>query len=635
MSRWIKLLHRLAQLVVIKNRALNRASELACLKPLIEKTRALIQSLKQKLRQKVGGRLCTFTAAQPDFVQLEAMEQRLLLSSDLSISSFHADGQLKVNYDIAGQNAQAFDLSVYRSSDGVTLDGLVTTRRIDAGADLTLGSHTSTLTASFTDVQEDYKLIAVIDAAGENAESNETNNTAGFAGGVFVSADSIVHVHGDEGADTIAITKPGNVKVTFNGTLYQYAASSVSAIHIRTHGGDDVMNAGTGVNKSIWVFGGIGADDLTGGASDDYIDGGAGNDILTGRTGDDVIEGRDGDDIIVGDAGNDILRGGDGNDNIDGQENNDLIEGGAGNDILRGGNGSDTIDGGDGDDDIEGNENADIIMGGLGNDTIDGGTGADTIDGGAGHDIIYGSEDPDLIYGGDGNDVIDAGYGHDVVYGGDGDDIISGKAGGDTLYGEAGNDILDGDSGTNTLDGGKGIDTFDGVTESNTAPLASGIVDVGADEDATLPGVDLKGVFEDAEHFDGELVYTVVGNSNPSLVSSATVDAFGVLSVILAADAWSNSQLTIRATDPLGLYAETSFTVNVAAVNDAPIAVSPDLVQVSEDGAATAIDLHALFADVDDADGTRLRVTLGSERLGRDSDYRWSCLLYTSPSPRD
>jgi len=39
------------------------------------------------------------------------------------------------------------------------------------------------------------------------------------------------------------------------------------------------------------------------------------------------------------------------------------------------------------------------------------------------------------------------------------------------------------------------------------------------------------------------------------------------------------------------------------------------------------VEVAPVVTVVDDADGTRLRVTLGSERLGRDSDYRWSVFV--------
>ena len=535
---------------------------------------------------------------------MDSLEPRLLLNADLSIAAFYADGELRIDYGIAGQDAQAFDLTVYRSSDGVTLDAPVATHRVDLLADLAVGSHTSTLVVDFADVQEDYQLIAVIDVADENAESDESNNVAAFAGGVFVSADDTVHVHGDAGVDTVDVSEPADVKVTFNGTLYQYASSDVSAVHIRTHGGDDVVDAGLAVTKVIWAFGGVGADDLTGGARDDYLDGGEGNDALKGRVGNDILEGRSGNDYLVGDAGDDILRGAEGDDILDGQEDDDLLDGGDGADEIFGGYGEDTIFGGEGDDYIEGNQHADYIDAGAGDDTIDGGSGADDIHGGDGNDLIAGSDDPDLIYGDAGNDTIDAGYGNDIVYGGDGDDFIEGKVGADVLYGEAGNDTLDGGIGIDTLNGGSGIDTLDGVTEPNTAPTTSGIADQNEDEDFASLAIDLNTAFEDAEHLDSELTYSLIIDTNLALITSATIDSAGLLTLTSGPDESGAADLTIRATDPLGLYVDAAFTVTVAAVNDAPAATVMPTLEADEDAPDATIDLNAMFDDVDDPDAS-------------------------------
>ncbi len=58
------------------------------------------------------------------------------------------------------------------------------------------------------------------------------------------------------------------------------------------------------------LWGGVGADTLTGGAEDNTIGGDAGNDRLTGNSARDQIFGGDGDDTITGAGGNDYLEGG-------------------------------------------------------------------------------------------------------------------------------------------------------------------------------------------------------------------------------------------------------------------------------------------------------------------------------------
>ena len=100
------------------------------------------------------------------------------MATDIAASSFTSNNnQLLVNYSVSTQAAAAFDVAVYRSADGTMLDAMIGSTRITAAGQLAVGSnHTATITANFTDVASDYRLIAVVDAAGENAESNESNN---------------------------------------------------------------------------------------------------------------------------------------------------------------------------------------------------------------------------------------------------------------------------------------------------------------------------------------------------------------------------------------------------------------------------------------------------------------------------
>ena len=495
----------------------------------------------------------------------EQLERRELLAADLLITQFYSNGtDLLVDYDVVNEAATAFDIDITRAADGVNDDAVVHSARISDAADLAVGSHTLTIAPNFTDVQEDYWLLARIDAGGEVAETDETNNSATFDGGVFQAADGTIHVHGTSGLDDVSVTQPGLLKVRLNGVESTYTASTVTEVHTRTHEGVDDIMGGSGVAKPMWSFGGSGDDDLFGGKKDDYLDGGDGDDYIKGRQGDDELEGRDGDDEIHADAGDDVLRGGDGNDELRGNENDDLLYGGAGADSLYGGQGIDVIYGDDGDDYIEGNEKADTLYGGAGNDTIKGGYGADTIYGEDGDDTIEGNQDADTIYAGAGNDTVDAGYGNDLVYGGSGDDFIEGKQGGDTIFGEDGDDIIDGNSGTNTLDGGKGIDTIDGVTDTNTAPTGD-VANLAADEDTLPLVIDLADAFEDAEHLDSELTFTVVSNGNPTLVTSAIASGTDLI-VTVAADASGTADLTVRAEDPLNLYSEDTFTLTINAV---------------------------------------------------------------------
>ena len=91
-------------------------------------------------------------------------------------------------------------------------------------------------------------------------------------------------------------------------------------------------------------------DMLVGGEAGETIYGLGGNDTLIGNGGDDRVDGGDGDDTLMGGAGRDGLVGGKGNDVLMGGEGADIIAGGLGDDLIEGGAGNDVLIGGDGSD---------------------------------------------------------------------------------------------------------------------------------------------------------------------------------------------------------------------------------------------------------------------------------------------
>ena len=311
--------------------------------------------------------------------------------------------------------------------------------------------------------------------------------------------------------------------------------------------------------------------------NDDTLSGTAGTDILLGGNGDDVLNGGSGSDLLVGGNGEDSLYGGDGGDLLIAGNGDDLLDGGDGNDILLAGNGNDTLDGGDG------------------NDYLDGGNGSDTLDGGDGNDYLD---------GGNGNDYLDGGAGSDVLYGGNG---------GDTL-----NYTLSENTGSwDYYDAGKGIDTlqltltstelqlYQGEIEAYQAFLAGGgktyqfqsfgltatnfeklsIVTVGGGNTAPVA---LADVFDAVE--DVQLVIAgpgVLGNDSDAEGTALTVALVsGPVngSVNLAADGsfvytpnddfFGDDSFTYVASDGTLSSDAATVTIRVAAVNDAPVAVS-------------------------------------------------------------
>jgi len=113
------------------------------------------------------------------------------------------------------------------------------------------------------------------------------------------------------------------------------------------------------------------------------------------------------------------------------------------------------------------------------------------------------------------------------------------------------------------------------VYEVNDSPyVETGISDVNVDEDAADQFVNLDAAFADVDHTDEELTYTVVGNTNSDLFDSIS-DGFSAgdagFFLDFAQDAYGEAHITVRATDDWYGWVETSFTVYIAAVNDAPV----------------------------------------------------------------
>ncbi len=106
---------------------------------------------------------------------------------------------------------------------------------------------------------------------------------------------------------------------------------------------------------------------------------------------------------------------------------------------------------------------------------------------------------------------------------------------------------------------------------TDSSPTTTGIPDVDVLEDAADTVIDLRQHFDDVEDGPAGLTYTIINVSNPGLFTSTTINSStDVLTLDYAANAFGDSTITIRATDSSGQFVEATFTVRVAAVNDAP-----------------------------------------------------------------
>ncbi|MEQ9425559.1 MAG: BspA family leucine-rich repeat surface protein, partial [Cyclobacteriaceae bacterium] len=112
------------------------------------------------------------------------------------------------------------------------------------------------------------------------------------------------------------------------------------------------------------------------------------------------------------------------------------------------------------------------------------------------------------------------------------------------------------------------------VIVPNSAPVATlAIEDVTVDEDADNTTIDLTSYFSDVEQPVGELVYSVEVNTNSTLVTASVNNATDILTLAYGTNEFGTADITIRATDSGGLYADNAFTVTVNAVNDVPVFV--------------------------------------------------------------
>ena len=140
------------------------------------------------------------------------------------------------------------------------------------------------------------------------------------------------------------------------------------------------------------------------------------------------------------------------------------------------------------------------------------------------------------------------------------------------------------------------------VNPVNDAPVFGTLPDKSLNEDTVLNNtINLWNYVSDLETTDSGLIFTIVGNTAPSC--GVTIDTNQYIDVAPTAHWNGYSDVTIRATDPSGLYDEDTFRVTVASVNDTPVLSALPDKSLSEDGTLNnAIDLYSHASDVETAD---------------------------------
>jgi Ca2+-binding RTX toxin-like protein len=321
---------------------------------------------------------------------------------------------------------------------------------------------------------------------------------------ISATADrSVTAVHGGGGSDTIVVTDRGE------GLLIVYGDTSEDGVRYSNEAGDpsgnasffnnpggDVVDASALMEQGdafvgLVIYGGPGADDLTGSQGDDPIAGGSGGDVISGQAGDDHLYGDSGFNLDLRRIAEDVVGAvlftdpaavramfavptGEtaGEDEIRGDGDDDVVFGDHGiitqadlvrrwrttGDVVR----METTNATEG--------AGDLLFGGAGNDFVLGGPGGDEIHGGNGSagapvagadlDVILGDNgEVVLVLGGPElaapfflpairtTDVAEATGGDDVIEGNEDDDVILGGAGGDLIDGNDGDDLILGDNG--------------------------------------------------------------------------------------------------------------------------------------------------------------------------------------------
>ena len=151
----------------------------------------------------------------------------------------------------------------------------------------------------------------------------------------------------------------------------------------------------------------------------------------------------------------------------------------------------------------------------------------------------------------------------------------------------------------NTLTGQSFVLT---VTVTNDDPTTTGVADVNVDEDSPATSIDLFAAFQDEEDNDTDLTYSISANTNAALFSSTPIDGSdGTLNLHYAANANGIADITLRATDSGGAFIETTFTVDVNAVNDAPVVSQNDGLDLDAGGTAVLSGNNLTVLDIEDA----------------------------------
>ena len=551
---------------------------------------------------------------------------------DLELLKVLGDGfsvqvQFAMNY--SSESAAPFDITLYRSADGVTPDGVLSVHTISDPGSLTPGAHTIGFHPTFSDPLDDYFLLAEIDGSGTVAEAAEDNNLVAFSGGAFWTTEEVLHFHGSADSDAVQIVEGASIELHVNGTLLTQLSGDVDAVHIRTHEGNDGVSADGVTTLPVRIFGGAGDDFLTGGDGDDLLQGGAGDDELDGGSGDDTLLGGDGSDEINGGSGNDFLYG----------EWDVVQPGQTGADFLVGGEGDDYLDGGPGYDSPEIVDDGQAAYtesvgaawadgpaaGGFNEDyrRHSTGSGANTAiwsfdDLPAGEHYVLATWPADAVHA---DNAVFSVYDDTLLLGSFAFDQSQSPADVEledhTWLALGGFAAASGTLRVELSDAGQpgkyvAADAVMVVPVAGTLPPIPVVplLDLTVTEDSTDP---LELEVDLADHYDLSGGVTFVASTDDSSVAAASINGT-TLQVTPALDAVGQTTVSVLSTNPQGLYFLVSFELFILSQPDAPVVAEPlpDL-SVQEDAGPLSLTLSGVF---EDPDGEALIYSVVSDDVG-------------------
>ena len=168
------------------------------------------------------------------------------------------------------------------------------------------------------------------------------------------------------------------------------------------------------------------------------------------------------------------------------------------------------------------------------------------------------------------------------------------------------------------------------VTSVNDAPVLTSIDNQSTDED-----VPVEIVLSATDVDEDTLSYSAVSNTDNIMVSLTG----SILTLTPAGNFTGSGEISVTANDGIVSSNTETFILTVDPVNDAPVALA-DSSNIFEDGSLTMDAPGVLSNDSDIEDDTLVAVLEGDVShgvltLNSDGSFVYTCLLYTSPSPRD